>query len=320
MSIAVSWLLSASLAFLAAAPGGSGPAGAPLAIVAAVKGRVEVVSSRGGPAAVVSFGRPLARGDRVVVAPGGSATVFFNDGNVVELGERSTITVGGRAAAKPRAGAGELSGEIYASVNRFVAGGSRETGLVGLTPLRAGAAAQPLLVQPRRTNLIDGRPRFAWAPVAGASRYRVTVSGEQGELWHRDVADTALDYPADIAPLEAGADLAWDVRALTDRGELRREESVVHVLTADEAAGVRESLARIHEAAGGAASPAACYLAGSYLFGQGLFVECAEQFEALLRIAPDSPSPHEALGNVYRAVGLTDRAADEYRQALALTR
>jgi hypothetical protein len=321
MIVAMNWLLGASLAFLATAPGGgSVPSGAPLAIVAAVKGHVEVVSSRGGPAAVVAFGKPLLRGDRVVVSPGGSATVFFNDGNVVELGEKSTITVGGRAAVKSRAANGELSGEIYASVNRFVAGGSRETGLVGQTPLRAGASLRPLLVQPRRTNLMNGRPRFQWQPVAGAARYRVTVSGEQGEIWHRDVTDTTLEYPDDAAPLGAGADLAWDVRALSDRDELRREESVVHVMTDAETATVRESLARIQDAAGGAATPAAHFLSGSYLFGQGLYVESAEQFEALLRLAPDSPSPHEALGNVYREVGLADRAAEEYRQALALTR
>ena len=72
----------------------------PVAVIAAVKGKVEVTSARGGPAQRVAFGRPLERGDRLVAAPGGSATLFFNDGSVVELGEKRTVKIGGGAGGK----------------------------------------------------------------------------------------------------------------------------------------------------------------------------------------------------------------------------
>jgi hypothetical protein len=293
----------------------------PLAIVAAVKGRVEVASAKGGPPARATFGRGLERGDRVVVSSGGAASLFFNDGNVIELAEKSTITIGGRAAGKPHPGATSgLPGEVYASVTRFVTGGSRETGLVALSALRGGADSSPLLVEPRRTALLDVRPPFRWRVVEGATRYRVAVSGEQGELWTREVGGTTLDYPSDAPALAAGGDFLWEVRAFGERGELRREESYVRVLATADAGAVRAALARIGESAGGADAPATFFLSGSYLSGRGLYCEAAAQFEALRRLSPDAPAPHEALGNVYRAVGLMDLAAAEYQQALTLSR
>jgi hypothetical protein len=293
----------------------------PLAIVAAIKGRVEIVPAAGGPSVRAAFGRGLERGQRVVVAPGSSATIFFNDGNVIELAEKSSMTIGGRAAAKPRPGAAHgLSGDVYASVTRFVTGGSRETGLVALSTLRGSPDASPLLLEPRRTELLDPRPVFRWRGVEGALRYRIAVSGDQGELWSREVGDTALEYPTDAPPLPGGADVLWEVRALGSQAELRREETFVHVLAGADAEAVRTSLARIGDSAGGAEAPAALFLSGSYLSGRGLYHDAAARFDALSRVSPESPAPHEALGNVYRAVGLMDLAAAEYQRALTLTR
>ena len=293
----------------------------PLAVVAAVRGRVEVTAAGGGPRQYASFGRALERGDRVAVPPGGAATLFFNDGNVIELGEKSTLTIGGRAGprAKP-GGAPGIPGDVYASVTKFVSGGSRETGLVALSALRGAADDAPVLLEPRKSELLDGRPSFRWRAVEGATRYRLAVSGEQGELWSREAGGTALDYPSDAPSLAAGGDYLWEVRALGDRAELRREESYVHVLAAEDAAAVRGTLARIGDSAGGANAPATRFLSGSYLSGRGLYGEAAAQFEALSLLSPDAPAPHEALGNIYRAVGLMDLAAAEYQQALTLSR
>ena len=306
---------------LLAAPWLAAASAEPLAVIAAVRGRVEVTAAGGGPRLYASFGRALERGDRVTVPPGGAATLCFNDGNVVELGEKSTLTIGGRAGARTKSGgAPGIPGEVYASVTKFGSGGSRETGLVALSALRSTAADAPVLLEPRKSELLDGRPAFRWRAVEGATRYRLAVSGDQGELWSRELAGTALDYPADASALPPGGDFLWEVRAFGDRGELRHEESYGHVLTTGDAATVRGALARIGESAGGAEAPAARFLSGSYLSSRGLYRDAAGQFEALSRLSPDSPAPHEALGNVYRAVGLMDLAAAEYQQALTLSR
>jgi hypothetical protein len=298
----------------------------PVAVIASVKGRVEVTASRRAGASRAVFGRALERGDKVVVGGGGSATLFFNDGNVIELGERSSITIGGRLANDPRAAA--LPGEIYAQVSRYVTAGSRETGLVAMAQMRSGSdESAPLLLAPRRTTILTDAPELAWRTVTGADRYRVRVLAPGGdELWSRDVAardavaDHSLVYPSDAPKLVPDADHQWEVQAFDAKGMLRRESTVVRVLSPSILTQVRSNLAKIADGVGGDDSPAARFLAGSYLSGLGLYQGAAEQFRALSALAPESPGPHEALGNVYLNVGLVDLAASEFQQALALQR
>lgn len=291
----------------------------PYAIIASATGKVEVVHA--GATRRASFGFTLERGDRVVVAPGASATVYLSDGNVIELAERSTVTIGGRVAPSSKVGPGAgLSGGVYSQVSRFVTGGSRQSGLVAMSAMRGGEERTPFLDGPRQTDLLTDRPTFAWRPVEGASRYRVSVSGDQGEVWRREVVANGLEYPADVPALARDADYLWKVEAIGARGPFRDESSVFHVLSEGAASSVRVDLSHIAESAGGANSPATHYLAGSYLSGRRLYLDASAHFEQLGRISPDSPAPHEALGNVYRAIGLMDQAAAEFQRALELTR
>ena len=296
----------------------------PVAVIAAVKGKVEVTPARGGAAQAAVFGRALERGDRIAVAAGGGATLFYNDGKVMEVPEHGKFMVGDKPLAKPGvAPAAGLPGEVYASVTKFVAGGSRETGLMPVAELRSAPALPdtPFLVAPRKTALLTDRPAFTWRSVPGATRYHVTLSSaEAGELWSRDVETATLPFPPDAPALAAGGDFLWEVEARTDLKSLRRESSEFNLLAAQQAAAVRGNLTRIRDSVGGPDGPAAEFLTGSYLSGLGLYLDASEHFGALCKLSPASPAPHEALGAVYTRVGLMDLAAAEYKQALALTR
>ncbi len=289
----------------------------PFAVLASARGAVEVAPAS-GPRARAAFGRALERGDRVIVGAGGSATIFFQDGNVVELGERSALTVGGARPAAKAKGA-EMPAEVYAGVSRFVTEGSRENGLVAVSQLRSVSDA-PLLLAPRNTSILDVRPTFRWRPVEGATRYRVLLSSAEGTGWEREVtADSSLAYPADADPLAPGSSCSWSVVAEREDSEIRREEAVLHVVDDAEAGRVRSALAGIARGAA-ADSAAARFLSGSYLSGRGLYLDALAEFRALDRLSPDSPAPHEAMGHLYRAEGLMDLAAAEYQRALSFGR
>lgn len=320
------FLLLVLLPCVVAAPGAPAAATAdPVAVVAAVKGRVEVSSARGGGAVPAAFGRALERGDKVTVGKGGGATLFFGDGSVVTLAERSSVTVGGHAS--PPAAATALPGEVFAQVSQFATAGSRQTGLVTMADMRSDAdAGAPLLLAPRNTSVLEDAPTLRWRAIPGAVRYRVHFGSSGGsEAWVREApagagGEQALPFPADAARLAAGVDYEWEVEAIGGQGTLRREGALVRVLPAAAREGVRANLAHIAGSAGGEQSAAARFLAGSYLSGLGLYDDAARQFEALAALAPDAPEPHEALGNLYLKVGASDRAAAEFRQALALHR
>ena len=291
----------------------------PLALLVSVKGNVEVTAASATKAQRAQFGRPLMRGERVHVTAGGAATVFFNDGNVIELGEKSTIVISGRTAPRRAAGSA-MPAEVFHAVSKSLVAGSRETGLVALAPMRGGSETEsPLLESPRRTAVLGDRPAFAWRAVEGASRYRVAVSDDRGELWRREVTDTTLGYPADAAELVRGAEVMWEVEAMGDQGPIRKEETSFSVATADEADLVRTQVGHIREATEGSPKDVAAYLAGMYLAGHGVYGEAVEQLRELCALTPDSAPAHEALGAAYRAMGLEDRAAAELEKAAALT-
>jgi hypothetical protein len=293
----------------------------PFAILAAVQGKVEVSGSKGGPARA-SFGRELERGDKVAVGPGGSATLYFSDGNVIELGEKSSVTIGGRVTNRTTVGPGAtLPAGVYASVSRYVTRGTLQTGLVAQSSMRGSDELPPSQLAPRKTDVTRDRPDFSWRAVPGATRYRVTVTPAPPSdgSFSRETSSTTLAFPADAAALARDADYGWKLEAFSDAGKLRTEETVFHVVSAEFAQGVDADLRQIEQSAGGPDHAATRFLSGSYLYGRGLYQDAAGQFEALARVAPNSPAPHEALGNVYKAVGLMDRAASEYELALQLT-
>ena len=303
----------------------------PVAVVAAVKGKVEITPAHSKLVQRATFGRALEAGDRIVVAPGGSATLFFNDGNVIELGEKSSVTVGGKVAANTGKGKSGISTDVYASVTKFITAGSRQTGLVAVSEMRGGTdATSPLVLSPRKSAVLTTAPALEWRAVAGATRYRVTLSSaEAGELWSREVdADpktvpgntVTLAWPADVPKLAPDAEFLWQLDALNDIKSLRSDSSVFRTSSQSLRDGVASNLTHIADSAGGVNTPAARYLAGSYLSGLGLYHDAVTQFQALTTLSPDSAAPHEALGDVYSKVGLMDLAAAEYQQALALGR
>lgn len=295
-------------------------AGEPIAVMVALKGKIQVTPTGSTAAQTAVLGRTLERGDKVAVGPSGAVTLFFNDGNVIELGEKSTITVGGKMGSSKAGPAASVSGDVFKGVTRFVSGGASGKGRIGLAPMRSGQTsdAGALILEPRRTRVTASRPAFKWNPLASALRYRVSVHGDDGMLWSRETTDTTLAFPNDAGPLAAGEYL-WELEVFGDTGSLRREETFFHVLDPSETEQIATHLREIEKATGDS-EEAARYVAGSYLFERGLVQDAARQFEVLCRLTPDVPAAHEALGNAYRAVGLTDQAAAEYQKALALTR
>src|SRR5207247_2250998 len=138
----------------------------------------------------------------------------------------------------------------------------------------------------------------SWRAVARATRYRITVSGGDGELWRREVSGTELEYPADAPALPRDTDLLCELAALSDVGSIRKDETMLRVTTGEEAERVKARIASILEATGGPDRASARYLAGSYLAGHRLYRDAAEQFQALCAIAPEAAGPHEALGGI----------------------
>ncbi len=287
----------------------------PIAIIAAMKGKVTVQSGAGTEASTATFGRGLEAGDRVQLGVGASATILFNDGNVAELSEKSALTIG--SSAKSGKGASKLPGDVFAQVSKLTTGGSRKSGLVVMAPLRSSAtAAGPEPITPRQTDVLTARPAFAWRAVEGAERYRVSLSGDDGELWNREVNTATLAYPADAEALAPDHELLWEVQAFGGSGALGKASASFRVPAQADLDAVRAVLERIRAAGD---SPATRYLAGSYLHARGFQQDALAEFLALATIDPSSPAPHEALGDVYRALGLMDQAAAAYDRALDLT-
>jgi len=210
---------------------------------------------------------------------------------------------------------------VFAHVTRFVASNDKPSGMLAIAPMRgAEDHTVAMLMGPRHTGIRTTHPAVRWRSVQGAGRYKVTLSGDAGEVWSRETDSTAVEYPADAPALEAGGEYLCEVQAFGDAGPLRSDDASFRVIAAADAKQVDVDLAGIDKAASGASTAASLYMAGSYLVGRGLYDEALGKFLELARVTPDAPGPHEALGNVYKTIGLTDLAAAEFHRALELTR
>ncbi|HXS81543.1 MAG TPA: hypothetical protein VN896_02400 [Methylomirabilota bacterium] len=269
----------------------------PIAIVVAIRGKVTVTASGSNtPAVPARLGMGLGRGARISVGSRSTASLYFDDGRVIQLEGGSNISLTGRSTTDHR-------DRVAFGAIKLPIAGSRGALIPEPTLRSADEGPLPVPIAPRSSDVLATRPKLAWQSVPGATRYRVSVSGAQGVVWSGETGGTALDFPSDRPSLDAG-DYLWEVRAHDGSGPLGTSAASFRVVPEVEAQAIRTTVDRLAESAGGHGMPAARYIVGAYLYQKGFVSEAMLEFEALARLVPDSPDPQRVLSEVYRTAGL----------------
>ncbi|PPT09204.1 TPR repeat [Geitlerinema sp. FC II] len=186
--------------------------------------------------------------------------------------------------------------------------------------IAAANAAIPYVISPRRTNLLDDRPRFEWNAVPDATGYSVRLRENGSEIWRGEATSSQLEYPEDAPPLQPGADYLLVVRS--DTGRLSLEPPIpggfgFRVLDAELAETVRRERREIEAKSWNAAAKT---LAIARLYQRyGLISEAVGMLEDAVEAGMMSAAVYRYLGQLYwDYLALEALASDRYCQALQL--
>jgi hypothetical protein len=177
--------------------------------------------------------------------------------------------------------------------------------LIGTEGTLAGgpSGGTPLaLTGPVGTAVVDDRPSFRWQPLAGASRYRVTVADASGsELTSGETTGATQWTP--IQALPRGKTLQWEVQAFQGDRELDKSPKppapearflILPAAAADDLAATRRRAARQLTYADYQLTMAALYAQA------GLLDDAQSALQELLQATPKSADTRRLLQDLQR--------------------
>jgi hypothetical protein len=277
-------------------------------------GKLKVMQKRGEVAADATIGMPIRRGYLLTLSEGARATVVCDaDSRKYELqpGPQPCPCVANRAIEE-----------------------------VNMLPRPRGDSYNrsfPIIVSPRATFLLTGRPRLSWLPALKSSAdvslnesdatYRVTIYTTNMKLvWSKSqVKGNNLAYPATERELEPGNYLlvvSTSLSSSDEEGGVGRGFTVLPKCPAGKGAlapcvrsTVRAEEQRIN-ALHLSMDSTQLLLANLYL-AHNLYAEAREKLEAALRTAK-TPAIMRQLADTYGLVGLNREAEKLYLETLAL--
>ena len=277
-----------------------------LNLIVTVQGQVRVKREGWDRYALASFGTTLRRGDLLRLDEASHAKLVCAD-----LTEHEAV-IG-------------IQGIPCTVTNPILTYGSS-----AVVPTRSSRYGSfPIVVSPRKTNLLNPRPKLRWTPVSGATAYKVTVRGPDLN-WTTDVGSiTELIYPESAPALKSKTDYKLIVTA---NGRQSDEESEAGlgftVLRSNEAKKVRKQEQMIRELR---LADAPQRLLIAYLYASHrLYAEAIEQLEELSKTI-EEPALARLLGDLYMGIRLirhsersyllglerSEKANDQEGQALA---
>ncbi len=218
---------------------------------------------------------------------------------------------------------------------RLAPAGGRMRSLKGVLILEGEARGSdeadvraPLLLSPRNSSVLDGRPTILWTPIPDATEYEVELTGAVrfrirlqaaevscGESWG-DLAVCSLPYPAEARELPPGAVSFLSVGAR--RGPIAPlhkeiELSRVRRLSVDNGKTLRAHVAGLRSLP---LDRAARRLLEADLYArEGLLADAISAYREALALG-DAPEVRVTLGDAYLKSGLFRLAARSYRELL----
>jgi len=311
------WILSIALLLFLSGPMDGQSSSLPLAVLSDVHGNVFLTKSQRDKSMKAVFGMQLEQGDQISTEKEARATVLFSNGNLINLGANSNITISGNSPSgnSRNVGAG-LAGNFSNLTMRQDSRG--EVGV--LIDLRSDETAQFIIpLTPCNTRICDIRPTLSWESSRPADEYVVRLYSSQGLVWEARTEDNSLNYPDDEFPLEYGESYFWNVegedlihtfRSLNQKFTLLEESEIENMKMEEE---------RIKELFAEDPENSSCHsLLGAFYSNLGLYEDAIREFELVRDANPDATLPHEILGSLYSDVGKKDLAIAELQKALAL--
>jgi hypothetical protein len=180
----------------------------------------------------------------------------------------------------------------------------------------------PLVIAPRKTNLLADRPMIRWTAVSGATGYRVSIRGPDVNWSVEAGTKTELAYPPDAPRLKPGEGYKVTVVATTPGGARSSdEESLPDLgfvpLRPEERQAVQELGARIEQLE--LEEPQRRFLLARLYTAKDrrLYAEAIEQLEPLADPLKETAIGRE-LAETYRAISLNRLAEQRHLLAIEL--
>lgn len=295
-----------------------------LAVITGTSGDVQVKQTHRSEFVKAEWGTQLFQGDQVKTSVRSEASMLFSDGTLITIGENGSITVSGKPSVATGEGTGVKSVSYAAMIDLAALTPKRDTKkdegiLAGLRSTDNEQFIEP--ASPYNTLIITDRPLFSWIPGKPYESYIVNLYNSKGLVWSRRVKGTYLPYPEDEKELEHGESYFWNVEGEELIDTKKSANIRFSVLPEDKCREVNEQEQIIRNTFRD--DPDNCNLhsvLGAYYIKQGLLQNAISEFIIISEISKDAPLPHEILGSLYFEVGHKDKAIEELKKALALTK
>ena len=265
-------------------------------LVVSVEGRVAVKHKGWSNYAPAVFGTDLRAGDLLKIDENSRAMIVCSD---LTLRDIRTGVMG-----------------VPCNSSRLVLqrpGGS----IINATRSWPTGAVFPQILSPRKTRLLSSQPVLRWTPIAGASRYKVTVRGG-GDSWTEIVhSSTEITYPAEAPKLRTGIDYKLIVEA-DDRSSYEPGPDLgFSIVKAEDRKRVLQEEKQI-ENLGLPDGPTQFLIARLYA-SYGLRAEAIEKLE---RTLPKfrAAAVAELLGDLYASIGLVRQSESNDLNAIELAK
>lgn len=273
-----------------------------------VRGRVMLKRAGWNNFVRAVVGMPVRNGDLLQPDRDASAKVVCANLHILDIKERSS----------------RVRCETADPVLRF------KGGIISNPRTGPTVAMFPVLVSPRMTKLLDPHPLVRWLPMAGATKYRVSIMRGAAEFWAQEVSGvTELRYPESAPTLVPGVTYK---AVITAKDRRSTEENLPNlgftVLNQEQSRAVREAERRVR--ALGLPEVSTKLLVADLYAAWGAELKkprddsWALSAEAIELLEAASASQQEAavmrtLGDLYLSIGLTVLAEARYVRALKLT-
>jgi hypothetical protein len=295
-----------------------------IAVITGVNGNVLLKRVNNEDFVKTYWGTQLFQGDQVKTMANSDATLTLSNNSIVKLGENSMMTISGNepSSSKSVGNIRRVSSAMMVNLSAFVPKGDNRkeegalAGLRSFTPDRSIA-----LLTPFKTVIKTSRPSFSWIASKDFDDYIVNLYDSNGLVWSRKVKGNSLDYPENEKELVAGRSYFWNVEGEELIDNEKSDNQEFSVISDDKSKEVAEQEKEINLTFNDDPGSSSFHsVLGAYYINQGLLQDAIKEFQSVSEINPEAPIPHEILGSLYNSVGNKDKAIEELKKALSLSK